>query len=204
MIKINLALKKQSGLAGSRGGFGDSFKSLNLESIRVLPIRQVAVPLMIGLVASYLLDYQQEEQMKEITLTAERSAVEVNRIQVELAKLKGTDAIKKEVEADEREIRAKLETGQKLIGSRATSARILMGVSAGIPKEVWLQSFKFDSKEIRMKGSSFDFTMISDFMKTLNENGLFAEVELATSHQEKDTKAGEVTVFELRTQRKVN
>ena len=202
MIKINLASRKQSQVSadgkGSKGPVG--LGGMSLGQFRDLPIRKLAIPIVVAMVASYSLESYQEEMVENVNKSITKLKADEAKIQTGLSKVKSYESLKKSLDADELVIRTKLETVQKLMADRGYITKMLLSTASGIPKEVWLTGMKADKEAVQILGSSLGFNQISDFMKNLNDGRYFASIELLTSQQVKD--GSETAAFELKAKRK--
>ncbi len=199
MIKINLALKKQSGLTQSSGiKLSNRFKSLNFDQVQELPIRKLAVPLIAGFLASQTLDSFQAAELTEVGKSVAQVNSESEKIQKEMANYSKYDAVQKQVEGDLKDVGLKLDTIRKLFSERKKSIEIMTLFAQVVPKEVWLSKLKVDSGSVVLSGSSLGFSQVSDFIKSLNESSVLTGVELGSSHQDQGSNEGDVTHFDLR------
>jgi Tfp pilus assembly protein PilN len=160
------------------------------------------LPVVVAIVAWYMLDTFKEEEMQKLSaihakLTSERTALEA-----EAKKFKGYEEVKKALEQDEFTLRTKIETIQKLIADRSSPPKILLTLATSIPKEVWLSELKLTDKEGSFKGYSMGFGQISDFMKNLNESAYFTDLNIKKTEQAKDEGGAEVAAFELTARRR--
>jgi len=209
MIKINLATRKQAvGVSGGGdGGTATSLKrmTVDLNSLKDLPIRRAVLPIVVGLMASFALDSYKEDELKKVDDQIAKLSAEKQKLQVEANKMRGYEEVKKNLEADERALRVKVETIRKLIADRQTPPKLLISIAESIPKDVWLTEFKVIKKEVGFKGSALGFNQISDFMKSLNENLYFADVSMKSTQQVKDKQSGsDLAEFELSAKRRID
>ncbi|MBI2711960.1 MAG: PilN domain-containing protein [Bdellovibrio sp.] len=203
MIKINLALKKQTGGAdgGKGGGGGGPLGKMDFDAFKGVPIRKIAVPLVVGFLASYLLDNYKEEQLKKLEEAVTKSQNEASKYLNDAQKYKTYEPIKKQLDDDEALLRTKLDVVKKLTAMRGAQGKLLSAVSSTIPAEVWLTDFRVEKNEVVVRGASLGYGQISDFMKSLNENSNFSGFELKNSQQDKDGGL-EIATFELKGKRR--
>jgi Tfp pilus assembly protein PilN len=218
MIKINLAAKKQAvaatgvPAAGAKSPFSFDLKNLDLQAIRgkfsldLIRDPQTRKLLLVGLIsvlAYFALDtYENDLVQKQEDILAQIN-VENVKLGAELAKTKGYEAIKLEIDADEKILKTKLDTIKSLINDRQVPPKLLLALSNDIPTETWLSQFSLTSKELKLNGSSVGYSEITDFMKMLNESEYLTDVKLVNSKQEKDPSNGiNIATFELSAKRK--
>src|SRR4051812_36077254 len=105
MIKINLASRKQSGLAGDGRGkqanLGNQFKKIDFSQLQVLPFRKVVLPIVICAGVSFAVDNYMVDEVKKLDVFLEKTNAENAKIQIEVNKLKSYDAIEKSLKEDE-------------------------------------------------------------------------------------------------------
>lgn len=205
MIKINLATRKQATIGGEGPpkSLNDAFKRVDLDKLKELPIRQVAVPLAVALMANFGLETYKEEELKKISVIAEKVMAEGDKARKDLEKFKAFDSVKAQLDTDEAMIRTKVETIRKLSSLKGEAARILMSISTAIPKNVWLSELKVEGPTLSLKGTSLEYGQISDFMKALSEDAKFQNVELKSTQQAMDSETKvEVAEFELMAKRR--
>jgi hypothetical protein len=206
MIKINLASRKQSSINAAEvsvgGGPKPSKLNIDLSAVKDLPLRKAIMPIVVGAVASYMLDGYKADELAKADIALAKIAEERGRLQAEVAKTRGYEELKKAIERDESIIRTKIDTIRLLIADRATPPKLLLSLAQAVPSELWLSEFEIEKGEVTFKGGALGFNQISDFMKSLGENIYFADVELKNSEQVKETSGQEVATFELRAKRR--
>lgn len=208
MIKINLALRKQpasvtgdvrgGGAAGSALGFLAGMRvDQRLDGFKDLPLKKFALMALVAVMGGYLLDDFKEGELSKIDALLAKDQEERRKLEGDLGKTKGFEAVKKALDADELTLRTKIDTIQKLLTDRQIPPKMLTTLSASIPADVWLRSFKVKDDEISIRGSSLDYNAISDFMKGLNESAYFTDIQLKGTQQERDELGADVAAFEL-------
>jgi Tfp pilus assembly protein PilN len=216
MIKINLASKKQAvtaqgaGAAPKRAGF--DFKKINLDTIRDNlsfeflkdpQTRKLLLVVVVGIMCYVALDTYETEQVKKQDDILVQINADNAKLSAELAKTKGYEAIKLEIDTDEKILKTKLDTIKTLIADRQVPPKLLLALSNDIPSETWLSEFTITDKELKLKGSSTGYGQITDFMKMLGESEYLTDVKLVNSRQEKDPSNGmDLASFELSAKRK--
>jgi Tfp pilus assembly protein PilN len=205
MIKINLATRKQPSGASIEGKglnlggfqFPAGFSKISVNDLKDLPIRKLLLPLVVCVALTYLVDSFKEDEMTKVQDEAAKVAAEKVQLQANAGKLKGYEALKRSMEADEQIMRSKLAVVQGLVADRTNPPKILRSLSSALPKDVWLSEFKAADKEVSFRGFSLDFNQISDFMKNLNESAYFSDVTIKSTQQAKDELGVDVASFDL-------
>ncbi|OFZ71792.1 MAG: hypothetical protein A3K03_04205 [Bdellovibrionales bacterium RIFOXYD1_FULL_44_7] len=209
MIRINLATRKQvasgdrqqkaDGILGSL--FGGSKADLN-DKLKELPLRKILLMILVGGLASYLADDFMAQKLSEVDSSIKKLTVDQSRLQAELKKTEGYEELKKQLDADEFVLKTKIETIDKLVADRQIAPRLLLALASSIPQDVWLSSLVVQQQEIALTGASLGFNQISDFMKVLNENAFFSELNLRKTEQGKDEFGSVIATFELMAKRR--
>lgn len=204
MIKINLALRKRAAAVGAseKAGGGFSIPKFDSEVFKEPQLRKLALGLIVLVMASYAIDEVKTDQLHKLDQDIEKVQADNNKAKAELAKTAGYDALKKQIDDDEKLIRTKLETIQKLMADRQVPPKLLLSLSNMIPKDVWLSDFTLSDTDLKIKGSSIGFDPVADFMKSMNDSDYLNNVKLMNSANATDPVAGEVTNFELEAKRK--
>jgi Tfp pilus assembly protein PilN len=202
MIKINLAQRKRSQAGAIKAPTSGQPLSLGnllaqLEEFRDLPIRQMAVPLVIGIVVTFGFSTYKQSEIDKLQQQIQALQAEKPKLQAEADKMAGYEELQKQMEKDELVIRTKIDTIRKLVQGRTTTVRLLTEISKITPAHLWLTSVDIGTKEISFKGYSSDFSLISDFMKTLNDNTYVRDVTLKDTQMAEDENHREVAKFEL-------
>jgi hypothetical protein len=213
MIKINLATRKAAVTATADGGktSGTGFKNFlnaglkidaRLDGFKELPIRKLAVAALACYAASWMLDSYKEDELNKVAAIIAKARDDQTKLKTELAKTRGYEQIKKDLDNDEKTLRTKIETIQKLLAGRQTPPKMMIALSGAIPQDVWLTGLKIGEQDVSFKGASLGFNQISDFMKNLNESAYFTDVRLQGSQKSKDESGAEVAGFELEAKRR--
>jgi Tfp pilus assembly protein PilN len=204
MIKINLGLRKQAAaIAGKEkgGAPGLSAMKLNPEALKEIlkdpQVRTLILVIVVAVLGTYFLNGYKDEQLHDADNLAQKATLENQKVKAELAKTTGYDDLKKQFDADEELIRTKLQTIQKLVSDRAAPPKLLLSLSIGIPKDVWLSEINITDQEVKLKGFSLGFDQITDFMKTLGDNEFLTDLKLGDSQKAKDPTGIDVASFDL-------
>lgn len=210
MIKINLLKRKSSqrsalssGGALSAGAVTDQLKDLfsKISPEIQSTLYTLVIYAVIGGVAHYFLEDRKQKDLTTTKADIQKLKNEISLLDSEIAKTKGYEKVKKELEDDERAIKTKIETIQKLVDERTAPPKMLMTLSQSTPKDVWIDDFSVKDSEVRIKGSSLGLTVVSDFMKSLEETVYFKDVTLKNSKQQRE-KGVEVANFDLELKRR--
>lgn len=204
MIKINLALRKRAAAVEAREkrGGGFAMPKLDAEIFKEPQFRKIALGLIVLVMASYGIEEVKTDQLHQLDQEIQKVQADNNKAKAELAKTAGYDALKKQIDDDEKLIRTKLETIQALMADRQVPPKLLLSISNMIPKDIWLTDFELTDKALKIKGDSLGFDPVTDFMKVMGDSDYLTNVKLVNSANGTDPVAGQVTNFELEAARK--
>lgn len=221
MIKINLYVKRGSRaeVGKSKGGLLDQLRDLTkgdglsqsalaslgdnpVETLKNLPIRPLILPLVVFFLGGDIVEEIKAKDVAEAEAVVTQLRGEQTKVQAELAKYKGLDAIRNQLEQVEKEIRTKLTVIAELIRDRETPPKMMMAISSAIPKDAWLIDFSVKSNQLVFKGGAIGFNPVTDFMRSLEESVFFKDVTLKGTQQGKDAKGNQIATFEITASRR--
>lgn len=220
MIKINLALRKTASVvtsetsAAGSGPFGlklPEFLSSKAPaegqgpvpsvSIELGDVRNLLVAGLVSYAAMYFIEGEKTKELEELDTQVQVLQAEQTQLRAETNKVQTYDQLKKQLEADEKLMRNKLETIQKLMNDRSSAPKILLTMAQTIPGEVWLRELTAQESRFTLQGSALTFNHVSDFMRGLNGSVFFQNVELKGTEEAKESGA-EIKNFELTAERR--
>ncbi|MBL7715013.1 MAG: PilN domain-containing protein [Bdellovibrionales bacterium] len=221
MIKINLYVKRGSKaeVGKSKGGLLDQLRDLTkgdgisqaalaklgdnpIETLKNLPIRPLILPAIAFFLGGDILEEIKAKDLAEAEAVVSALRQDQTKVQAELAKYKGLDQIKAQLESVEREIRTKLTVIAELIRDRETPPKMMMAISNAIPKDAWLIDFTVKQNQLIFKGGAIGFNPVTDFMRSLEESVFFKDVTLKGTQQGKDAKGNQIATFEISASRR--
>jgi len=130
---------------------------------------------------------------------------ELTRIQNELAsKQAEIEAKKKDVEqvkrfkADKAQLELRMNTIRDLSKARLKNVKALDAIQNVIPTRAWMTSLKVQDNKVDIKGRAMEDSDVSAFMKGLEENIYFSQVQLINS-QSVTTENGVLKEFSIAT-----
>jgi Tfp pilus assembly protein PilN len=215
MIKINLAKRKQSSSLLPKGTSLTmakvDFKKLNSVKIDAASLKGVfgallagprVVMLVLGVVGWFAVTAYEAEQIRAVEAQIAEAENDKVALQAKVSKQKDLETIKKTLESDEQIIKTKINAVKLLLADRGGATRLLFALTSSMPKEVWISDFSIKDGKIFIKGNSFKFEVISDFMKSLGEHDIFKDLNLKNTRVVKDDSGAEFPEFELELKRK--
>jgi len=214
MIKINLARRKTANLVSAGNDSGDSrissMKSLfsrssgsgSGEALKDWPIRSILIALAGIYGTQFYFEAEKTSEIARVESTIEKLRASQRELQSKLSGAAGFEEVKRNLEADERLVKTKLDTILKLMEDKQKSIQALKHVSNSIPAEVWLQSLSLSMNDLQVSGQAIDYNQVSDFMNRLGQADFLADLNLDGSSQSKDEKGLNVATFRLTAKRK--
>lgn len=109
---------------------------------------------------------------------------EVARAQQELAALKTTIGQGAKVKELLPELQKRVKAIQELTKDQARPIRLLDAFVEVVPRELWITGFEEKGAVLRITGSAFTTTAVSDFMSNLKASGKFKDVDIVVSRQD--------------------
>ncbi len=213
MIKINLANRKRAtASAGSKGtssgtrtvftSLTDGLSRMDIDSLKSMPARRLIVNGLAAVAAYWLLDTYKSDELAVMDAALAKQTAEQGVLETEIRKYTNVDEKQKSLKADENLIRSKMEAIMALTENRGATPKVLMTLSAGIPKELWLESIKYSDSEFRVLGFSYTsqgtgYDQITDFMTLLGQSAYISDVKLVSTEKKIDDAGTEVANFEL-------
>lgn len=196
MIKINLANKRRLSSASQNKGsiFSNIFGGKAIDSSQLKDLDLKRSPLVRVLIAVFLvyvvqiqIEALKQEQIQEIDQKISAVSKEQEEVSKKLARVKGFEPVKKQLDSDEKTIQTKLAVLQSLTEDRDIPAKLMKQISQIIPEEVWLTSLSVREGKVQLQGGASSYNMVSDFMNGLGVSSLLSEVSLAQiSETQKD------------------
>jgi Tfp pilus assembly protein PilN len=199
MIKINLALKKQAGGGAQAGGFSlaGSLGSLSTDQLSQLPIQKIVGSVIVCVAAYQYMNYSQKQELEVLDGQIRQVKAEANKLEAQIKDMSSLDAMQKQLDYEDTQVRAKLETILRLSTDRSGASKLMRLVSTKMSKEGWIESLRVDASKVDMRGLIADFTDIPDFIRGLSEGDLLTDIELGASEKKKGDKNTELSTFVL-------
>ena len=177
MIKVNLLGKKKTNssfsieeklsVIGVKPGDFDAFKPII--------IKLVAVG--IGVYAAGLLPtYFYDKKLAAASAVLKDLEQQQNELQGQLAKKKDLRKQMEQLNKDEAEMQRQISTIEGISRNRSLAFRALDLVVASLPQKVWFEHLTYGNRRFGIKGFSWEYFAINDYIKQLNESAQFGEV----------------------------
>jgi type IV pilus assembly protein PilN len=133
-------------------------------------------------------------QLKDQETKIEEQQIEIKRLEKIIGEVK-------ELEVQKARLLSQLGVIEKLEKGKRGPVRVLDEMSNGIPKRVWITSFKEQSGSLTLEGSAIENADISEFMRSLQKSIYFTDIQLKfTQSDVRDS----VAIYIFRIECKVN
>lgn len=195
MIKINLATRKQSPVAAARPAAGKL--SGNLDGLKELPLRKMILLGAVVFLGNMTVEELKDSEVEAVQAVLVQAQSEQAKLRMEAAKVAEYEKMQAQIEADERALRTKIQTIQKLTSERRKTIQMLMAVSNAAPDDLWIREISLKDINLSIKGSAVGMNLVSDFMKKLGENRYFTDLNLRSTEQAAPGPQSETADFEL-------
>jgi type IV pilus assembly protein PilN len=125
-----------------------------------------------------------------------RLTAEVDRLNRELASLKTTLGQGAGVKAQLAEVKRRVTILEELTQGQGKPVALLDVFVDTVPRDLWITSFEQKESALKLSGTAFSTTAVSDFMSNLKSSGKFKEVDIVVSRQALD-KIPSLVTFEV-------
>ena len=131
-------------------------------------------------------------------LAAEESRLtgEVDRLTREAASLKSTLGQGANVRNQLNEVKRRVGVLEELTKGQGKSIALLDVFVDPVPRYLWITSFEQKESLLKLSGTAFSTTAVSDFMSNLKSSGKFKDVDIVVSRQAID-KTPSLVTFEV-------
>ena len=121
---------------------------------------------------------------------------EVDRLTREVASLKSTLGQGAGVKNQLAEVRRKVGVLEEITKGQGKSIALLDVFIDTVPRDLWITSLEQKESQLKLSGTAFSTTAVSDFMSNLKSSGRFKEVDIVVSRQAID-KTPSLVTFEV-------
>jgi Tfp pilus assembly protein PilN len=131
-------------------------------------------------------------------LLSEESALaaDVDRLNRELASLKTTIGEGAGVKAQLTEVKRRVTILEDLTKGQGRAIVLLDSFIDTVPRDLWITSLEQKESVLRLGGTAFSTTAVSDFLSNLKSSGKFTDVDIVVSRQAID-KTPSLVTFEV-------
>ena len=179
MIRINLAP-----VEARRSGPSFSFP---VPSFNLGILFAILYVLAAGGLGYYWLSLQAEET---------RVAADVDRLNRELTSLKATLGQGTAVKGQLAEVKRRVDILEELTKGQGRPIALLDTFADTVPRDLWITGLEQKESVVKLSGTAFSTTAVSDFMSNLKGTGKFKDVDIVISRQAID-KVPSLVTFEV-------
>jgi Tfp pilus assembly protein PilN len=183
MIRINLAPET----GGRRRTVALSSFKFSLPSLDVLTLGGVACVVVIVALFGYI---------TVLKRTEDRLQREIVAATQELSVLKARIGQLGRVKEQYMELQKRIEALQAIIKDQTRPIYMFDAFADMIPRDLWITGLEESASKLKLRGSAFSTTAVSDFMTNLKASGRFKEVDIIVSRQD-FSKPPRLVTFEV-------
>jgi Tfp pilus assembly protein PilN len=183
MIRINLAPPPEGRPRRAEAG-GPSFRLPEMNFLLLFGVIYLVAAVFLG-------GWWWKLQDEEVSLQAQ-----VTQANADLAALKTRIGQAGKVKEHFAELTKRVEAIQELTKGQTRTIVLLDALADIVPKELWLTGMEERGTTLRLSGTSFTTTAVSDFMTNLRSSGRFKDVDIVISRQE-FAKTPNLVTFEV-------
>jgi Tfp pilus assembly protein PilN len=125
-----------------------------------------------------------------------RLTSDVDRLTRELASLQTTLGQGAGVKNQLAEVKRRVAVLEELTKGQGKSIALLDVFVDTVPRDLWITSFERKESQLKLSGTAFSTTAVSDFMSNLKSSGKFKDVDIVLSRQAID-KTPSLVTFEV-------
>jgi len=125
-----------------------------------------------------------------------RIAADVDRLDRELTGLKATLGQGANVKGQLAEVKRRVDILEELTKSQGRPIALLDTFLDSVPRDLWITSLEQKESLLKLSGTAFSTTAVSDFMANLKGSGKFKDVDIVVSRQAID-KTPSLVTFEV-------
>jgi type IV pilus assembly protein PilN len=125
-----------------------------------------------------------------------RIAADVDRLNRELQSLKATLGQGAAVKGQLAEVKRRVNVLEELTKGQGKSIALMDSFADTVPRDLWITSLEQKESLLKLSGTAFSTTAVSDFMANLKATGKFKDVDIVVSRQAID-KTPSLVTFEV-------
>jgi Tfp pilus assembly protein PilN len=133
---------------------------------------------------------------RTLTLEQEQLQAEVTRASQELAQLRAITGQTARVKAQLAELRQRLRTIEDLTRNQGRPILLLDAFADALPADLWITGIEEKAAVLKVTGTAFSTTAVSDLMANLRRSGKFKDVDIVIARQD-PAKTPRLVTFEV-------
>ena len=181
MIKINLLGKKHVAAGSIPFGLDEKLAQLGITTSELQEMRPGLIRLAVLVVGLYLAESipvgMHERKVAELNNTLNALTEQTEKLSQELASKRDIRKQMDQLNREESELQRQLSAVRGLQKNRSTAFRSLDSLVVSLPQKVWLTAFEYKAPVIAVKGASWEFFPIHDFVKSINDSTQYGGVK---------------------------
>jgi type IV pilus assembly protein PilN len=182
VIRINLAPPEAR---RHRASF--NFANFTLPALDLGVMFAIVYIVALGGIATYWWHLSSEES---------RTITEISRLTAELQSLKTILGNGANVKGQLADVKRRVEILEELTRGQGRSIALLDAFADTVPQDLWITSLEQRESLLKLSGTAFSTTAVSDFMSNLKASGKFKDVDIVVSRQAID-KTPSLVTFEV-------
>jgi type IV pilus assembly protein PilN len=125
-----------------------------------------------------------------------RLTQEIGKANQDLATLRPITSQVQKVKDQLADLQKRVKTIEEITKDQSKPIRIFDAVASIVPNDVWITKMEERGSMVKVTGTAFSATAVSDLMSNLRASGKFKEVDIVISRQDL-TKATRLVTFEV-------
>lgn len=186
MLKINL-LQMKSKMAANAGSFAPILEALGIDQLsdddilefRGLALKAVAIAFGVWL-ATEVPDRILKSRVAELDIQLTELNTQLGQLRGELRSKQSVREEMKVITEKETQLKKKLTVITSLDEDRYAAFRVMDAISLLIPKEVWIKDFDLSDAGMVVRGESWEFLPINEFVGSMKQSPIFSDVRLVS------------------------
>jgi type IV pilus assembly protein PilN len=152
---------------------------INLLPVRAKKKRNTSLYQLAGIVAALLVTFAAGVSVHLVYAgKVDQTAKKIEDQQTEIKRLEKIIGEVKELEKQRARLESQLGVITKLEKGKRGPVRVLDELSNGIPKRVWITSFREQGGTLTLEGSAIENADISEFMRSMQKSAYFTDIQL--------------------------
>lgn len=138
----------------------------------------------------------------KVSATAYQLSSDIKKGNAELDELKKKIGELDKIKDEKKVVEEKLKVIDNLEAGRTGPVKLLDMIGEAMPEKMWLLSLKEDGPVITLRGSAMTDENVAEFLRKLQKQGGFTNVELVEARKAADKDTGlDVVIYEIKLER---
>lgn len=180
MIKINLLGKKHATAGAIPFGLDEKLAKLGITPADLIEMRMGLLRLGILLLGVYLCNvvpaHLHAKKLAELDVQVNELSQQASKLGQELASKKDIRRQMDQLTKEEVELQRQLNAVASLQKDRGLAFRTIDSMVVSLPQKVWINSVEYRDQNVIVRGASWEYFPIKDFVKAINESTQFTSL----------------------------